>query len=43
LEAILQEPEANCGGAVSEPVDSRRGISAVHADEELHVIGELVV
>jgi len=43
LEAVLQEPEANCGGAVSEPVDGLRGVGAVHADEELRVIGELVV
>jgi len=40
---VLQEPEANCGGAVSEPIDGRRGVGAVHADEELRVIGELVV
>jgi len=43
LEAVLQEPEANCGGAVSKPVDSRRGVDAVHADEELRIIGELVL
>jgi len=43
LDAILQEPEANCSGAVSEPVYGRRGVGAVHADEELRVIGELVV
>jgi len=28
---------------VSEPVDSRRGVGTVHADDELRVIGELVV
>ena len=41
MEAVLQEPEANCGLAVGEPVDGRRGIGAVHADEELCVVGEL--